>query len=95
MTNGSILDTNVITKMLDKDPVAINMVKSIENLYTSIIVTGELYFAAANSTRREANFNIFREVLSCMEIIPIDDEACMSYAEIKLELKKKGKTNSG
>jgi predicted nucleic acid-binding protein len=52
--NGSILDTNVITKMIDKDPSAINMVKKIENIYTSIIVAGELYFAAAKSARREA-----------------------------------------
>jgi tRNA(fMet)-specific endonuclease VapC len=89
--NGSVLDTNVITKMLDKDPAAITMVQKIENLYTSAIVAGELYFAAANSFRREANFKIFREVLSYVEIIPIDDMVCMSYAEIKLALKKKGK----
>jgi tRNA(fMet)-specific endonuclease VapC len=89
--NGSVLDTNVITKMLDKDPAAINMVKKIENFHTSIIVAGELYFAAAKSARRESNFKIFREVLSCIEIIPLDDMACMSYAEIKLDLKKKGK----
>jgi tRNA(fMet)-specific endonuclease VapC len=55
------------------------------------IVAGELYFAAVKSGRREANLKIFREVLSCLEIIPIDDNVCMSYAEIKLELKKKGK----
>jgi tRNA(fMet)-specific endonuclease VapC len=89
--NGSILDTNVITKMLDKDPVAINMVKKIEHIYTSVIVAGELYFAAANSSRRESNFKIFHETLSCIEVIPIDDAVCMSYAEIKLGLKKKGK----
>jgi tRNA(fMet)-specific endonuclease VapC len=89
--NGSVLDTNVITKMLDKDPGAISMVEKIENLYTSIIVVGELYFAAANSSRREANFKIFREVFSYVEIIPIDDMVCMSYAEIKFDLKKKGR----
>jgi tRNA(fMet)-specific endonuclease VapC len=30
-------------------------------------------------------------MLSCIEIIPIDDTVCMSYAEIKLGLKRKGK----
>jgi tRNA(fMet)-specific endonuclease VapC len=88
---GSILDTNIITKLLNNDPKAISIVKKIEKIYTSIIVVGELYFAAANSSKREANFKNFHEVLSCMEIIPIDDAVCMSYAEIKLELKKKGK----
>jgi tRNA(fMet)-specific endonuclease VapC len=89
--NGSILDTNVITKMLANDPVAINMVKKVGHIYTSVIVVGELYFAADNSSRREANFKIFHETLSCIDIIPIDDTVCISYAEIKLGLKKKGK----
>jgi tRNA(fMet)-specific endonuclease VapC len=89
--SGSVLDTNVITKMLDKDPAAIALIRKVESLYTSVIVAGELYFAAAKSARREANFAIFREALSCIEIIPIDDMACMSYAEIKLALQKKGK----
>jgi tRNA(fMet)-specific endonuclease VapC len=89
--SGSILDTNVITRLLDKDPAAINMINKIENFYTSVIVVGELYFAAVKSAKREANFTIFREVLSCIKIIPIDDKVCMSYGEIKLSLKQKGK----
>jgi predicted nucleic acid-binding protein len=70
--NGSLLDTNVITKVLDKDPAALRMVEKVEKLYTSSIVAGELYFAALNSTRVEANFNIFRKALFYMEIIPVD-----------------------
>ena len=89
--NGSLLDTNVITKLLDKNPEAISLVQKVDKLFTSVIVVGELYFAAANSSRREANFKNFQEALSCMEIIPIDDAVCLAYAEIKLELKRKGK----
>ena len=89
--NGSILDTNVITKMLNNDPIAIQMVKNVNKLYTSSIVAGELFFAAFNSSRQEINLDIFRKALSCMKIIPVDDAVCLSYAEIKFELKKKGK----
>jgi tRNA(fMet)-specific endonuclease VapC len=89
--NGSLLDTNVITKVLGKDPAALRMVEKVEKLYTSSIVAGELYFAALNSTRVEANLNIFRKALSYMEIIPVDAAVTMAYAEIKLGLKKKGK----
>jgi tRNA(fMet)-specific endonuclease VapC len=88
---GSVLDTNIITKLLDNDSLAVSIIKKIEKIYTSIIVVGELYYAATNSSKRDANFKNFKEVLSCMEIIPIDETVCMSYAEIKLELKKKGK----
>jgi tRNA(fMet)-specific endonuclease VapC len=89
--SGSLLDTNVITKMLDRDPAAIRMLENVEKLYTSIIVVGELYYAALNSGKVEANLEIFREVLSCMEIISVDETISMAYAEIKLGLKKKGK----
>jgi tRNA(fMet)-specific endonuclease VapC len=89
--SGSVLDTNVITKILDKDPAAIRMVENVETLYTSITVAGELYYAALNSGKVEANLEIFREALSCMEIISIDEAVSMAYAEIKLGLKKKGK----
>jgi tRNA(fMet)-specific endonuclease VapC len=89
--NGSILDTNVITKLLDNDPAAISLIHKIDNVFTSIVVVGELYYAAANSSKREANLKKFQEALACVEIIAIDDAVCMSYAEIKLELKKKGR----
>jgi predicted nucleic acid-binding protein len=46
---GSILDTNVITRMLDKDPAAINLVKKVENAYTSVIgVVQKLQFLNNN-----------------------------------------------
>jgi predicted nucleic acid-binding protein len=59
--NGSLLDTNIITKILDKDQAAIRIVEKVENPYTSIIVVGELYFAAVNSSRYEANMKVFQE----------------------------------
>ena len=89
--NGSLLDTNVIIRMLDKDPLAIRMVEKWNRLYTSVVVAGELYFAALNSGRPEANLEIIHGVLSTMEIICIDDAVAQSYSEIKLALKRKGK----
>ena len=88
---GSVIDTNVITRLLTKDPLAVSLIQKIDNLFTSSIVIGELYFAAANSSKSEANLKSFKEVVSCMEIIPVDDAVCVSYAKIKLELKKKGR----
>ena len=89
--NGSLLDTNVITKLLAKDPEVISLVSKIEKFFTSIIVVGELYYAAANSSRRHDNYEKILEALSCMEIINIDNTVSMSYSEIKLDLKKTGK----
>jgi tRNA(fMet)-specific endonuclease VapC len=89
--NGSLLDTNVITKLLDKDPAAITLVQKVEDCFTSSVVVGELYYAAANSSRQEANLKAFREALSCIDVISIDDDVCISYANIKIRLKRIGK----
>ena len=59
--NGSILDTNVITKMLDQDAGAISLIKKVDRIFTSVIVVGELYFAVANSSKREANLRNITE----------------------------------
>lgn len=87
--NGSIIDTNVITKVLDNDPEAINIIKNVSVYCTSSIVVGELYFAALKSSRCEKNMDAFKKILSHIKIISIDDKVCISYAEIKLDLKKK------
>jgi tRNA(fMet)-specific endonuclease VapC len=89
--NGSVLDTNVITRMLANDEAAIRVIAKIDLYYTSVIVVGELYFAAFNSSRREVNIKAFNDFLSCVEVIPIDRAVCMAYSEIKLILKKKGR----
>jgi tRNA(fMet)-specific endonuclease VapC len=89
--NGSIIDTNIITKMLDGDPIAIDIMNKVSIHYTSVIVAGELYFAAFNSSRREKNLKAFQNALSYITVIPIDGAVCMSYAEIKLSLRKKGR----
>lgn len=87
---GSVVDTNIITKMIIKDSAAMAIFDKVTILYTSVIVVGELFFAAANSRRREENFSKFRNVLSEFEIIPIDDPVCLAFAELKVTLKKKG-----
>jgi predicted nucleic acid-binding protein len=88
--NGSILDTVFISKLIDKDLVALDIASRIERKYTSLVVVGELYYAAANSGRPKENMAIFRDVLKSLKIIPMDDKVAHCYADIKLSLKKKG-----
>jgi tRNA(fMet)-specific endonuclease VapC len=67
------------------------MMEKIENPYTSIIVVGELYFAAANSGRYEANMRAFLKALATIKIIPIDDAVAKAYSDLRLGLKRKGR----
>ena len=90
--NGNVLfDTNVITKMLDNDTQAKNLFKQARFCFTSIIVVGELYYAAVNSGKPKENFELFRNFLSHMKIIPLNDAIAFAFAELKLSLKKIGK----
>lgn len=59
--NGSLLVTNVITKLLSKDPEAISLARKADKLFTSVVVIGELYYAAANSSKRELNLKNFKK----------------------------------
>jgi predicted nucleic acid-binding protein len=89
--NGSLVDTNVIIKMLHNDAEAIGLLQKAGKLYTSVVVKGELFYGAAKSARQEANRELFRNTLSKFEILPIDDDVAVSYALIKSKLEKKGK----
>lgn len=92
MNGSSIIDTNVIIKMMHNEPEALSLLQKIEKPYVSIISKGELYYGAYKSSYRDSNMELFCDVLSKFEIIPIDGEDIpLSYALIKSELRKKGK----
>jgi tRNA(fMet)-specific endonuclease VapC len=91
--NGSLIDTNVIIKMLHNEPEAVSLLQKAAKPYVSIIVKGELYYGAYKSARREANMALFRNTLSQFEILTLDNgNIAVSYALIKSELEKKGRT---
>jgi predicted nucleic acid-binding protein len=90
--NGSIIDTNVIIKMLHGDSEAVALLQKVEKAYVSITIKGELYYGASKSARRESNMDLFRKTLSKYEPLSLDDDhIAVSYGLIKSELEKKGK----
>jgi predicted nucleic acid-binding protein len=89
--NGSLIDTNVIIRMLHNDTEALTLLQKAGKPYASVIVKGELYYGADKSARREANMELFRNTLSNFEILPINDDIAVSYALIKSGLEKQGK----
>jgi tRNA(fMet)-specific endonuclease VapC len=89
---GSIIDTNVIIKMLHGEQEAIELLQKVEKAYVSTIIKGELYYGASKSARREANTELFRKTLEKYETLSLDsDTIAVSYGLIKSELEKKGK----
>jgi tRNA(fMet)-specific endonuclease VapC len=89
-TNGSVIDTNVITKMLVNDQAAIDLLSKVTKAYVAVPVVGELYYGAEKSKRRQENTVLFEQVLDDFEILPMTKETATGYAIIKARLVKSG-----
>ena len=88
--NGSVIDTNVIIRMLNGDTTAVEILGKINKAFVPIVVVGELFYGAYKSTRKDDNMALFTAVLSTFEILPIEESVAVSYALIKTELMKNG-----
>jgi len=89
--NGSLIDTNVIVKVLRGDTGAISVLDNLgDDVYMSVIVIGELLYGANKSARSEQNRNAVREKIDLFEILPIDSEIAEEYGKIKIELTTAG-----
>ncbi|MDR1916010.1 MAG: type II toxin-antitoxin system VapC family toxin [Synergistaceae bacterium] len=91
--NGSVIDTNVIIRMLNGDEAAINLLNTVGRAFIPIIVVGELFYGAAKSTRRQENMELFRRAIDSFDgILTVDETVAESYGVIKFDLKKNGFT---
>ena len=90
--NGSLVDTNVIIKLLAGDEHAVRLFSVAQDISIPVTVAGELFYGAYKSSRTQENLSLFMDFLSNYPILPIDDKISMSYGEIKSQLVKKGFT---
>jgi tRNA(fMet)-specific endonuclease VapC len=91
--NGSVIDTNVIIRMLNGDETAVNLLSMISGAFIPIIVVGELFYGAEKSTRRQENMKLFSKVIDSFDgILTVDETVAESYGAIKFDLKKNGFT---
>jgi tRNA(fMet)-specific endonuclease VapC len=90
---GSVIDTNVIIRMLNNDEAAVNLLNSISGAFIPIIVVGELFYGAEKSARGQENMELFRKVIDSFDgILTVDEIVAESYGAIKFDLKKNGFT---
>ena len=87
---GSLVDTNVIIKMLHNEKEALDVLEKIDKAYITVIVACELFYGACNSSNPDGNMKLFQDVLAQFEILPVSLDVANSYALIKSELKKAG-----
>lgn len=92
MTNGSLLDTNVVIKAISKDLSAINCLENLkkQKIYTSVITIGELAYGANKSKMKEYNIKIFSDFIDSRRVLKIDEKSAFIYGEVKNGLKSIG-----
>ena len=86
-----LLDTNALSAAADGDPEIIAVIARTELMAIPVIVLGEYRHGIAQSRHRASYENWLAELLQDCLVMDIQESTTHYYAEIILELKRKGK----
>ncbi len=86
-----ILDTNALSAAADDDPGVIAVLSRAEQMALPVIVLGEYRHGIAQSRNRDSYENWLTGLLRDCMVLDIQEPTTHHYAEITLELKRKGK----
>jgi len=86
-----ILDTNALSAAADDDPAIIDLLARAEQVALPVIVLGEYRHGIALSRNRASYENWLTGLLQDCMVLDINEPTTHYYAEITLELKRKGK----
>ena len=85
-----ILDTNALSAAAEREPAALKVVALAERIAVPVVVLGEYRLGIAQSRRRAVYEGWLRDWIAAVTVLDIDEETTGFYAEIGLELKRKG-----
>ena len=86
-----LLDTNIVIAYLNNEMLIIEKVESLDDIYISSVILGELYFGANLSSYKDKNFNRINEFLLESYVFDVTSQTAYEYALIKSKLKTMGK----
>jgi len=89
-----MLDTNTVSRLMKKDPRAMQRAKDvpIASLCISAITEGELLYGLAKRPEALRLHAAVREFLRCVDVMPWDEGVAEHYAQIHATLERQGKT---
>jgi tRNA(fMet)-specific endonuclease VapC len=91
MNGRYLLDTNIVIPLLADDSWIKRKVREAAEVFIPVIVIGELLYGAQKSSRRTENMVKVDEFIRDNVILSCDTETARIYAEIKEQLRKKGR----
>jgi tRNA(fMet)-specific endonuclease VapC len=86
-----ILDTNALSAAADDDPAVIAVLAGADHVAIPVIVLGEYRHGIAQSRNRASYENWLTGLLRDCIVLDVNEPTTHCYAEITLELKRKGK----
>ncbi len=89
-TNGNLIDTNIVSKLMNGDIAVIEIFDKLDNIHVSSITAGELFYGAFKSKRKDENMKLFKGFLSEYPVLKIDFLTAEIYGDVKATLVKKG-----
>lgn len=91
MNGKALVDTNVVIALFAGDPAIVETLKSQEAVFLCVPVLGELRYGAQASARVESNLTRLDEFANALIVLPCDTGTAKAYAEVKFDLRKKGR----
>jgi tRNA(fMet)-specific endonuclease VapC len=86
-----IVDTNALSAAADEDPAVISILTRAAQMAIPVIVLGEYRYGIAKSHHRASYENWLSGLLRDCAVLDINEPTTQHYAEITLELRRKGK----
>lgn len=86
-TGRLLLDTNIISDLNDNVPETLDVMALAEEVFTSVVVAGELFYGIENSTRRKENFSFYTDFFQTCAVLDITLDTASIYGTIKTNLR--------
>lgn len=90
-TGRLLLDTNIISDLNGNVPETLAVMTSAEEIFTSVVVAGELFYGIENSTRKKENFSFYTDFFQTCAVLEVTLDTASIYGDIKTKLRQKGK----
>jgi tRNA(fMet)-specific endonuclease VapC len=87
----ALLDTSAAAAFLRGDQALADRVASLDEVFTSVVVVGELLYGARHSSNPEANLGRVTSFVSAIVVLPCDGTTAEVYARVKQDLRAKGR----
>ena len=91
MAGSALLDTSAAAALLRGDPAISDRLKTLAEVYTSVVVIGELMYGARLSANSASNLERVAAFAAAVPVLPIDQGTSAVYANTKRALRAKSR----